>query len=346
MKKELLCLTLAAATTMAAAPQILVQGRTDYRYDMRNAADDALRDNNGFNVPYARLDVKGKANDDLSYRMRLRFDFASQSVSGTKALVNDSVKGVASYIDNLYATQKFSHGFSVTAGKFFSGRAGWEGLASGMDHYHTTLVYSATAGDYQSVLGVQPQWEGANQTVQLTVANSGQAWTSDKGVQHFLMVGGLWKGNFLNGAIQPNLSIYYRSINHWGDCQTLGTVGLRSEVGIFSGELEWKEFSDTNTISGSDYQPLMQSYSALAKLNFGMLRPQLKVSYDHSDAVQEAGRLDRVAVSPVLEVYPFEKTNFRWHVGYTMLDVMPDQGDSKVYNRIFAGVAINLDVMK
>jgi len=345
MKKTLGYLALVCGAA-AAAPQINVQGRADYRYDMRSEAVDNQRDNNGFDLQYARLDVKGNANEDLNYRLRLRFDFASQSVSpdGKTAVVKDTLKGSAGYIDMLYAKQKLPMGFSVTAGKFFSGRCGWEGETSGMDLYQTTLVYAVTAGAYQTPLGVQPAWEGFGQNVSFLVANSGVKWGADPGEQHYLMVGGVWKGTFLKGAIQPNLSLIYMPVKHLGNGQYLANVGLRSNVGIFGGELEWKSFGDSTNAKGD--MPFVQSYSALAKVDLGMFRPQVRFIYDNKSILDEKKSLEQVSVSPVLEIVPFPKSTFRWHVGYSMLDVIPKGSNDYIYNKVFAGMSMNLDVMK
>ena len=80
MKKMTGLLAFASVAAMA-APQVSVQARTDYRYDLRSSADEALRDNNGFDLQYARLDVNGGLESGLKYRMRLRFDFPSQTVA-------------------------------------------------------------------------------------------------------------------------------------------------------------------------------------------------------------------------------------------------------------------------
>ena len=355
--------TLATLASLAsAAPQISLQMRTDYRFDFRNEADSTLTDNSGFDLQYARLDLNGSSDLGLKYRMRLRFDFPSQAVDAQSALskdgksvttkatvvAKDTLRGYSDYVDYAYVKQSLPMGFSVTAGKFFSGRGGYEGATSSADMYTTTLVYSKTTAAFQSVLGVQPTWEGLGQTVSLTVANSGVAWTSDlsgnKNVQHFLLVGGLWQGTFLGGLVQPHLSYFFRPTKSTTDGQHLATVGVKSKVDIVTTELEWKSLTDTANTKGDN--AFMHSTSLLAKLDFGMFRPQLKVFYDNQAVLDEKKSLERVGISPVLEVAPFEKTNLRWHVGYTYLDEIPNGKDDRNWSRVFAGVAMNLDILK
>jgi len=385
MKKMTGLLAFASAATMA-APQVSVQGRTDYRYDLRSSADETLRDNNGFDLQYARLDVNGSLESGLKYRMRLRFDSplylapavtsktavtttttttsvldaatnkvtstskststatTTNSTSGVVA-AKDTLKGFNDYVDYFYAKQTLPGGAAVTAGKFFSGRCGWEGEASGMDLYQTTLTYDASKA-YQAVLGVQPSWEGAGQTISVTLANSGVGWTdaADKNVQHFLMAGAAWKGTFLGGLVQPNLSFYYVPVKAMDDARYLTSVGVRSKVDKFLVDVEWKSMADSAKPSGN--LPFIQSWSALVKADYGMFRPQVKFFYDNQSVLDEKTSLERVGVTPVLEVFPFEKTNFRWHVGYSMLDNIPKGSDDKVFHKFFAGMAMNLDIMK
>jgi len=385
MKKMTGLLALASVATMA-APQVSVQGRTDYRYDLRSSADETLRDNNGFDMQYARLDVNGSLESGLKYRMRLRFDSpmylapavtsktavtttttttstldtltnkvtsTSKSTStatttnSTAAVVaaKDTLKGAADYVDYLYARQTLPGGAAVTVGKFFSGRCGWEGEAAGYDLYQTTLTYASSSA-YHSVVGVQPSWEGAGQTISVTLANSGVGWTdaADKNVQHFLMAGAAWKGAFLGGLVQPNLSVYYVPVKAMDDARYLTTVGVRSKVDKFLVDVEWKSLADSAKASGN--LPFIQSWSAFVKADYGMFRPQVKFFYDNQSVLDEKKSLERVGVTPVLEVFPFEKTNFRWHVGYSMLDFIPKGADDKVFHKFFAGVAMNLDIMK
>ncbi|MEN9355319.1 MAG: hypothetical protein RL318_2644 [Fibrobacterota bacterium] len=337
------------ATLGSAAPQINLQVRTDYRYDFRNGADSTLKDNSGFDMQFARLDLNGSMESGLKYRMRLKFDFPSQAASvnpttgaGT-AVVKDTLKGSADYVDYAYFKQPLPSGFAVTAGKFFSGRAGYEGLAAGSDHYLTTLVY-ASSGAFHSVLGVQPAWEGFGQTVSLTLANSGTGWKTDKGVQHFLMVGGLWQGTFLGGMVQPHVSYYLLPKKAVDDGLHLATLGVKSKVEKITSELEWKSLTDTANTKGNN--AFTHSTSLLVKADFGMLRPQMKLFYDNKSVLDEKKSLERVGVSPVLEVFPYEKTNLRWHVGYAYVDEIPKGKADRSWNKVFVGAAMNLDIFK
>ncbi|MEN9355270.1 MAG: hypothetical protein RL318_2595, partial [Fibrobacterota bacterium] len=352
-----------AGSAALAAPQVSVQARTDYRYDLRSQADETLRDNNGFDLQYARLDVNGAVAPSLKYRMRLRFDFPSLTAStstnlttkdvskvstakttadSTKAMasskgnavVKDSLKGASDYVDYLFAKQSLPMGFSVTAGKFFSGRCGWEGEAAGYDLYQTTQTYASSSAMH-SVVGVQPAWEGAGQTVSMTVANSGVGWTdaANKDVQHFLLFGAAWKGTFLEGLVQPNISLFYVPVKSMDDARYLTTVGIRSKYQMIQTDIEWKSLADTAKMSGN--LPFTQSWSAMVKADLGMMRPQLKFFYDNVSVLDEKKSLERIGITPVLEVFPFEKTNFRWHAGYSMLDVIPKGSKDKVFNKIF-----------
>jgi hypothetical protein len=373
MKKTLGTLATVAGLATA-APQINLQMRTDYRFDFRNAADSTLTDNSSFDLQYARLDLNGSNDAGFKYRMRLRFDFPTQTAGvnittkdvaklssaktkadSTKALtgtavVKDTLKGYSDYVDYAYVKQALPMGFSVTAGKFFSGRGGYEGLTSGADLYQTTLVYSKTTAAFQSVLGVQPTWEGMGQTVSLTIANSGIEWATDKGVQHFMLVGGLWQGTFLGGWVQPHMSYFFRPTKATDDGQHLATIGVKSKIDIVTTELEWKSLTDTANAKGDN--AFMHSTSLVTKLDFGMFRPQLKIFYDNQSVLDEKKSLERVGISPVLEFAPFEKTNLRWHVGYTYLDEIQKADakgrsvDDRNWSRVFAGVAMNLDILK
>ena len=109
-------------------------------------------------------------------------------------------------------------------------------------------------------------------------------------------------------------------------------------------EVEWKALTDTANAKGDN--GFTHSTSVLAKLDLGMFKPQLKVIYDNQSVLDEKKSLERVGVSPVLEMAPFEKTNFRWHVGYTYLDEIPKGKTDRNWSRVFAGVAMNLDVLK
>jgi len=327
------------AAAASAAPQVNILARTDYRYDMRSGVNDTLKDNSGFDLQTLRLDLQGSVDPSLKYRLRLRFDDKAVTTPA-----KDTLKGFSNYVDLAWARQALPGGASLTVGKFFSGRAGYEGAAASLDLYQTTLVYDGT-GTFHAVLGAQAGWEGAGQTVSLTVANTGIGWKgSQSGQQHFLMVGGLWQGTFLGGLVQPHVSFFARPTKATDDGQFLGTVGLKGKLDKITGELEWKGLEDTANAKG--HNAFTHSTSVLVKADLGLFRPQAKVFYDNKSVLDEKRSLERVGITPVLEIAPIEKSSFRYHVGYSYLKEIPKGKDDRSWNKVFAGVSMNLDILK
>lgn len=339
-RKQLLsAAVLALVAGVSAAPQVNILARTDYRYDMREGVHEGLKDNSGFDLQTARLDLQGSVDPSLKYRLRLRFD---------QATAKDTLKGSADYVDLAYVKHALPGGASLTVGKFFSGRAGYEGASAALDLYQTTLVYGGT-GAFHSVLGAQAGWEGAGQTVSVTVANTGVGWKgTQSGVQRALLYGATWQGNFLGGKLQPHGSFFARPVRSVGDGQYLGTVGVKSKVDKITAELEWKGLEDTSATIGKTVgkTPFTHSTSLVVKADLGLFRPQAKVFYDNKSVLDYKKSLERVGITPVLEIAPVEKSSFRYHVGYSYLREIPKGKHDYNWNKVFAGVSMNLDILK
>lgn len=144
LKKLSLVLVLLATSGVLSkgwAGSISADMRLDY--DSNNYNDEAtktgsLYNNNTFRVQTGRVDFKGALNEDLNYRLRLRFDKdKSQNVNKRD--------NVDSSVDLAYLSHKWTDNISVSIGKIASQVGGFEGNTPGPDIYLASPSYAGTS---------------------------------------------------------------------------------------------------------------------------------------------------------------------------------------------------------
>jgi hypothetical protein len=96
-----------------------------------------LNDSAGIKIQTGRVDFKGQTGDDISYRLRLRFDKdKSQNINKRD--------GVDSSVDYAYITHKATSIWNISAGKIASQIGGIEGNTPGSNLYTTSVAFQGT----------------------------------------------------------------------------------------------------------------------------------------------------------------------------------------------------------
>jgi len=143
----------------------------DFRFDFRSDAWDSQHTqasatpgvNNGyrFTVPVGRLDFKGKLDEALDYRLRMRFDNFQNDPTNPTQTTN-----LTQMVDLAYVRHNINDMFNVTLGKFLSDMGGAEGIDSTADQYLFSDIYS----DMSAAGGTTSTKNGG-------VGTSGAMWT-------------------------------------------------------------------------------------------------------------------------------------------------------------------------
>lgn len=118
------------APAMAVDTSIGLEFRTDLQFNDSSKDDDEDPNeetkSTKFNIARARMNFKGKINDDTSYRARIRFD---------RSMAANSFDNASSGMDYWYIDRKLGNGLSLRLGKQFAMWGSIENDYSGMDVY-------------------------------------------------------------------------------------------------------------------------------------------------------------------------------------------------------------------
>ncbi|MBL7670493.1 MAG: hypothetical protein JNM39_08400 [Bdellovibrionaceae bacterium] len=203
-KSSLILLAALVSGLTAHAGSISFDTRADLlSNDYDNASTSA--DNTQFKLDTVRLDSKGKLNDSVSYRLRLRFN-EDRSTTGTVSK-RDST---GADLDLAFVTNKFNDSMALTVGKFATDMGGYEGSVSGADLYMKTIGNGGGRGiGDKYYTGTKFAYSFADQEVALHVANqtadaSGLAndgTTTGAFNQNKFMTGLVYKGTFMDKAL-------------------------------------------------------------------------------------------------------------------------------------------------
>ena len=138
-------LMLSIAMMLTAQAQAIGSLTLDMRTDMTSQAfnDEAKAaaagvNNYRFNFQTARLDYKGKLNDSVSFRARVRLAGKDQGTA-------DKRDGSNSTLDYAYATHKMSDMFKLTVGKLSSEIGGFEAVLPGADNFYNSEAFAGTS---------------------------------------------------------------------------------------------------------------------------------------------------------------------------------------------------------
>lgn len=334
MKKLLLLATIASSTAFAGS--ISLDTRVDSDSATYNTANGG-KNNSKFYLQTGRVDYKGKATDDLSFRLRLRFN-KTQSAVNTRDSLNDSV-------DYASITHKMGD-YALTAGKFDIMTAGFEGATAGSDMYFTSLAYGSLT---RYATGANLAYTFGDNTVNAMVLNNKSDTTSGQTRNMYALV---YKGALMDKAL--NLIASYHMLatpytenseikNHNDSYVTLGAQYKLTGM-AFSLDYTLNTLADTAGNKDKTESIILNGSYDLNEMS--AVKAKIESSTYKDASTNTESKETTLGYGIAYEIKPIKDADFRYHVAYTNKDVKPETGDTKTESHIIAGLKLQADFLK
>lgn len=345
MKKFLIAtLALSAMTTTSHAGSLNLDLRADYNSTTYKDSPGSS-DQTKFYFKTGRIDYQGKATDDLSYRVRWTF------TKDTTRLVDSVQTGV----ELAYLTHKMSDVFSLTAGKLNTEFGGFEGSTSGADLYLTSQFYTPTGAsttllgtkDLLYMTGVKATASFEGQQIHLMATNEPDAKAGPTATQNSSMFGVVWRGAFMEKALNFNLSYHTLGGPVKNDKHQFTAAGVmwNSAPVMVSLDYLMSEFkADATGFKDS-------TNSIVAKVAYtGIENWTPRIEFTSSEE-KIGGATDTkntyTGIGAVLEYKPYNETNFRYHVAYNNTKASYDGvADNAIKDEVVVGARLLADFLK
>lgn len=330
MKNLTIVATLAVLSSTASAfdYKFNLEGRADFNNinTKTTAASGAVTKNksNGFLSSLVRLNVVGNINEQLTYRMRYRFN-----KEGAATLRDDSTNA----LDYLYVDHKNSL-FTTRFGKMNWAEAyGRESFISSTDLFLASDVYTAyntNVGNYRFGAAATFSFlEGHKLTLALSNPNTIATDTIGETKNTSMAYGVHYSSNLFNKVFQPLLS--YTLAPQDGDAQattpttkadyTMMAAGFRTEaVENLIVDADWKQFKkEKRTTTPATTDGKTSSIFANVSYNINEFSPFVQFVNDKFKntlaSLNQDYKKNSFAVGTMWK--PFNDVNFRYHVLYT-----------------------------
>lgn len=355
----LLALGFVVPLEVSLAGSISADLRAEMESNDYDSNDTSNKDNYRFNVPIARLDAKGKLNEQVAFRLRFRLSkpavakvtTATGSTSGKPA--NSSRDSLNDSIDLAFVTNQFSEAFALTLGKFGSEIGGVEGNTSAADLYMQTKYCEATgANRYHS--GVKGAFSFNDQEISLQAANlSSDAThgTDGKFNQNRNLWALVYKGSFMDKALSPIVSYHLESPQETGTTDkrkdSYLTAGVKFEDDVFSVEADYSLAKYENKTSVDKDDELSTAQVGFA-YKAGSWTPRLKIE-SSINKVYTSGQESKKTYTGVqagVEYKPVKEEMFRYHAMYWQREEKPEGGTAITDKHFVVGTKILADFLK
>ncbi len=272
-----------------------------------------------------RLDFKGKLNEDLTYRLRWRFDKDDQ-------VVKNKTDSFSNQIDYAYVQHKLVDGLSLTVGKFASEIGSIEGNQQSSDIYLQSQAYRLISGkSFLYVAGAKITYALGNQEGSLYVINQSETTTSEQSKSAYGLV---YKASLLEKTLFTNIG--YLS----DEKQSLVGTDSKVTTAITSAGAKWEPkpyfvsfdyitFTEKN-VTAAGTNELWATMIIEAGYDFEGIMPKIKYEMtdrktDTMTSVKE--KIDGATLG--VEYKPYPQDIFRYHLMVTQLNSKADGTDAR-----------------
>lgn len=315
MKKLLIVMAAIAAASTSFAGKLNLDARVDSDSATYNT-DSGLPGYQKYYLQTGRIDWNGTANEDLSYRVRLRFN-KNQGTVNTRDSLNDTV-------DMAYFANKMSD-LTLTLGKFDLDTAGFEGATTGADLYFNSQAYSdAKVSNTRYATGVKGAYAFGDHSLTLGHTNPGTdetlggSFAQSNGVAFFV-----YKGALLEKALKLMASYHTSHKAYDKDATTSQTnLGVKYEQAAWFASLDLNMHAAKNYTT-ADKTDTLSSYVLNGGYNINDSMA-VKAKYEMSNKLVNTNATTETktaytGMGLAFEYKPIADTNFRYHVAYTSL---------------------------
>lgn len=363
MKKMISFVALAAISTSASAfdYKFNLEGRADFvnstkKTEAQNGTS-VKEKFNGFQSNLIRLNMAGNINENLTYRLRVRFNQAD-TLTTTTATGRDSS---TTSLDYLYVDHKNSL-FTTRFGKMNWAEAyGRESFISSTDLFLASDAYTAyntNIGNYRFGVAATYTFIETNKLT-LAISNPNKELTDTTGEKKntSLAYAAHYSSVLFNKAFQPTLS--YTLAKQDPDAQTTSNVsadytmmaaGFRSEaVENLIIDADWKQFKrEKRTATAVAADGKTSSIFANVAYNINEFTPFVQYVNDkfEGELASLNGDYKKNSFSAGTMWKPFNDVNFRYHVLYTNINQKFDSSAATAKkvtdNRISFGIKADI----
>lgn len=350
-------LALAGVSTLSAPPadaaNLIFDSRIDAESVNYNDAEktNGNRDYNRFNLRVMRLDLKGKVDEQISYRLRYRL--SSPSVArvntATGAPSNNSRDNLNGSVDLAFVSHKISDTFTITAGKFNSDIGGWEGQTPIPDIY----LASEARVDQTPLIwhtGVKFGFVFNEQSIALQVANQdSDRLEGGRLTQKTPLIGLNYSGNFIDKKLRPTASLFFETLDSSATQQknTFVSAGLRWNEDGLNADLDFNlDRKDSATFSNQVDQ--IQSFTLTVSKRLGNFAPQLKLELSNIELATSAiatAKENVLGYQAGVEYFPNVQNTFRYHLMAFQKTATADNKADRNALTILLGLRINHDLL-
>lgn len=328
----------------------------DFRFDSdsssyNNAAKAASATNvsaTNLKMQTGRVDFKGKANDDLSYRLRWRFD--KDYGTSTAMVSNNKTDNYTNHVDMAYIAHKWTPELTLSLGKFASELGGNEGNTAAPDIYLQSQFYRKLAAGFIYVSGGKLTYTMGNHEASLLLLNQSESTTTE---QSKLTYGLTYKGSFMDNK-ELLLLVSYANDEKQSLAGTdskkltgISSVGLKFDPKPYFVSLDYLTYEQKN-ITAVDAKDNWNSIIGEFGYNLDGIMPKLKYEMAQYKAETTASstttKYDGITLG--VEYKPMAQENFRYHMMVTQLTTKPESGDSLFEQHFIVGTRINADFLK
>lgn len=349
MKKFLItALAITTVATSAQAGSLSLDLRADYNSATFDKSTEA--DTTKYYFKTGRLDYQGKASDELSYRARITFN---------KDATRTSPDASQPAVEYAYVAHKMTDSFTLTAGKFNTDFGGFEGATSGADLYLTSEFYTRTgpkgplgAGvlgskDLLYMTGVKATYTYDAHTFSFLSTNEDTTKAGPTGTQNSTMMGAIWRGAFMDKALNLNLSYHTMNGAAKDDKHQFTAVGAQWNSSPYIAQLDYlmSEFKADATGFKDGINSIVAKF---AYTGFEQWTPRLEIASSEETIGGATDTKNKyLGYGAVAEYKPVAETNFRYHVA---LNHVKASGDSYIGNvtkqEVVIGARLLADFLK
>lgn len=316
----------------------------DFRFDLdsssyNNAAKTAgAKASSQFLMRTGRVDFKGNLNNEISYRLRWGVDHEGSPVASKP-------DNISSQVDYAYIQHQVAEGMAITLGKFASEIGSIEGNMSSPDIYMPSQAYSQISGNKFLYLGgVKLTYTLMAQEASAYVANQSDSQSAE---QSKMSYGFVYKGNFVNGTLFPNLG--YLSDEKQGVTSDIKMTTVITSIGAkWDPKPYYLNFDyiiyEQKNISAVDVKDTSTTMILDGGYDFEGVIPKIKYEMTTKKSGPSKEQHDGVVVG--VEFKPYPQDIFRYHVMVTQMTVKPDAGDSRFEQHFLVGTRIYGDFLK
>lgn len=345
MRKLLIAGLMTSAVAVAAnAGSISFDSRADYEAKNYNDASNT-RNYNKINMQTLRLDAKGNFNEDVSYRLRVRFN-----KTATTMRTADSMDSTT---DFAYIQHKVMEGLSLQFGKIGTEIGGFEGMTPGSDLYFTSAAYGTSADAQQGALryatGAKIIYTVADQEFNLMTVNQQTDAVNTTFSQTHEAMGVVYKGSFMDKTLLPYLSYFM------DDVQGTAAGVIDKKYNYMTAGIKWDakpvfvevDYSINNYKNKSITDETDTTSSAVATVGYQLDNWVAKLKYEGSEvktftAANTSGKLTYTGMQLAAEYMPTADKNFRYHAAYMTRDTKSDAAGAQTMTEQTAIVGVKL----